>query len=145
MKIRILFITATIVSLTALTSCNKEGSDPIEDIKNSITEINKIKERSNNISDELGAFEVLRDLNQEMTNVRNASLALDEQYADVKRKDEDTLADDPEFTKKMEEFEQSLNEIDQALQVIKENIKPYEDKEEVEKMIVKLNHIMIMK
>jgi len=145
MKIRILFITATIVSLTALTSCNKEGSDPIEDIKNSITEINKIKERSNNISDELGAFEILRDLNQEMTNVRNASLALDEQYADVKRKDEDTLADDPEFTKKMEEFEQSLNEIDQALQVIKENIKPYEDKEEVEKMIVKLNHIMIMK
>jgi predicted nucleic acid-binding Zn-ribbon protein len=145
MKIRILFITATIVSLTALTSCNKEGSDPIEDIKNSITEINKIEERSNDISNELEAFEVLRDLNQEMKNIRNASLALDEQYADVKREDEGTLADDPEFTKKMEEFEQCLNTIDQSLQVIRKNVQPYEDKEEVEKMIKKLNHIMITK
>ncbi|MEA3449291.1 MAG: hypothetical protein U9Q98_12720 [Bacteroidota bacterium] len=145
MKIRILFITATIVSLTALTSCNKEASDPIEDIKNSTTEINKIEERSNNINDKIGAFEVLRDLNQEMKNVRNVSLALDEQYANVKRKEEDTLADNPEFTKKMEEFEQCLNDIDKSLQVIRENVKPYEDKEEVVKMIKKLNHIMITK
>lgn len=145
MKIRILFITATIVSLIALTSCNKEASDPIEDIKNSTTEINKIEERSNNINDKIGAFEVLRDLNQEMKNVRNVSLALDEQYANVKRKEEDTLADNPEFTKKMEEFEQCLNDIDKSLQVIRENVKPYEDKEEVVKMIKKLNHIMITK
>lgn len=145
MKIRILFITATIVSLIALTSCNKEASDPIEDIKNSTTEINKIEERSNNINDKIGAFEVLRDLNQEMKNVRNVSLALDEQYANVKRKEEDSLADNPEFTKKMEEFEQCLNDIDKSLQVIRENVKPYEDKEEVVKMIKKLNHIMITK
>ncbi|MGC9375240.1 MAG: hypothetical protein ACP5DQ_09390 [Bacteroidales bacterium] len=145
MKIRILFITATIIGLTALTSCNTDKSDPIEDIKNSITEINKIEERSNDISNELEAFEVLRDLNQEIKTVRNASLALDEQYADVKRKDEGTLADDPEFTKKMEEFEQYLNDIDKSLQIIRKNVKPYEDKEEVEKMIKKLNHIMITK
>ncbi|MGC9330594.1 MAG: hypothetical protein ACP5DZ_01800 [Bacteroidales bacterium] len=145
MKIRILFITAIIVSLTALTSCNKETSDPIEDIKNSTTEINKIAERSNNISDEIGAFEVLSDLNQEMKNIQNASLALDEQYANVERKYEETLADDPEFNNKMEEFEQCLNDIVESLQVIRENVKPFENKEEVEKMIKKLNQIMITK
>ncbi|MDA3819226.1 MAG: hypothetical protein PF590_01945 [Candidatus Delongbacteria bacterium] len=145
MKIRILFITATIIGLAALTSCNNDTSDPIEDIKTNTAAIKKIEERSNDISSELDAFEILRDLNQEMKTVRNASLALDEQYADVSRKNENTLADDPEFSKKMEEFEQCLNDIDKSLQVIRENVKPYEDKEEVEKMIKKLNHIMITK
>ena len=143
MKIRLIVISSLLASILLMGGCGSET--PMKDLKDASNEIDKIEQQSENIQNKEEAFTVLRDLNSEMKNVREAVLALDNKYINMKPDSEEfeKVKQSEEFKNTMEEFEKINSDINSSLAVISENIEPYKDNEEVKKMIEKLQSLLI--
>lgn len=134
MKTRLIIITGFLLSIFLLGGCGSENAP--EDLKSDVKEIKKLEKKSENLSSPEETFALLRDLNNAMKGVRDKTLALDKKYRN---------ASEAEQQKMVNEFEQIQKEIDNSLGVIRENIKPYEDDEQVSDMIQKLEEMLISK
>ena len=98
--------------------------------------IQQIEERSADISNAEEAFVLMRELNQNMKDIRDQILSMEQKY----RK-----ASESEKQKLKSEFQEANTQIDQSLNVISGNIEPYKEDKRVSKMLDKLNEIMISK
>ncbi len=135
MKTQITFITSLLLSLLLLSGCQSEKKQgPL--LQEEINTLKQIEQRSENIENSEDAFNVLRDLNQTLKDIREGTLTLENEYRTVPENEKQQLES---------EFKIAKNEIDQSLKVISNNIEPYKENERVSKMLDKLNEIMISK
>lgn len=132
MKARLIIITSFVLSVFLITGCG--GKKTVEDMKQEAKNLETLAERSQNINNAEEAFKLLRDLNQTMKDVRGIILAMDATYRD---------ASDSKKQEMTGEFEKVNNQIDKSLNTISENVEPYEDEEEVQKMLKKLEDLLI--
>ncbi|MFO8234362.1 MAG: hypothetical protein R6U04_03000 [Bacteroidales bacterium] len=135
MKTRLTIITSLLLGIFIFSGCGSEETTP-ENLDEDIKMLQELEERSGNIENKEEAFTLLRDLNQTMKSIRDKLLSMDAVYRE---------ASDEEKKRMEEEFEEANEQMDASLKVIRENIDPYKDGEEVSKMIEKLNEIMISK
>lgn len=134
MKTRLIIITGFLLSIFLLGGCGSEKAP--EDLKTDVKEIQKLEKQSEDLSSADEAFTLLRNLNQTMKTVRDKILELDKNYrnaSEAKKKEMEN------------EFQEVNKEIDKSLKVIRKNIKPYEDDEQVSNMIDKLESMLISK
>ncbi|MGM0612127.1 MAG: hypothetical protein ACQESM_01320 [Bacteroidota bacterium] len=152
MKSRMLILSTVIISMFFLAGCGEE-SNPMQDLEGVSKNINKIEEKSEQIDNAEEAFTVLQNLNDELKNLRDASMSLDDKHRDVnptkaKREgiDEDEqIKQSDDFERDMQKFDKITDDINSSLKVISENVKPYKDDPEVKKMMGKVETIMITK
>jgi PBP1b-binding outer membrane lipoprotein LpoB len=143
MKVRLIIISSLLASIIFMAGCGTDN--PMQDLKDASKEIDKIEKQSENIQNKEQAFTVLRDLNGAMKDVREAALALDNKYKNMRvGSDEFKKAKQSEdFKQTMNEFEKINSEIDSSLAAISKNLDPYKDDEEVKKMLSKLQSLLI--
>ena len=134
MKTRLIIITGFLLSIFLLGGCGSEKAP--EDLKTDVKEIQKLEKQSEDLSSADEAFTLLRNLNQAMKSVRDKILELDKKYRN---------ASEAEKKKMVDNFTEINKEIDKSLKVIRKNIKPYEDDEQVSNMIDKLEGMLISK
>lgn len=135
MKTQITFIFSLVVSLLLVSGCkSEEKQGPL--YQKEINSLKQIEQRSENIVNSEDAFNILRDLNQTLKDIREATLAFENYYRNVPENEQQQLEN---------EFINAKNEIDQSLKVISNNIEPYENDERVSNMLDKLHQIMISK
>ncbi|MCF8308356.1 MAG: hypothetical protein K9I68_05030 [Bacteroidales bacterium] len=134
MKTRLIIITGFLLSIFLLGGCGSEKAP--EDLKTDVKEIQKLEKQSEDLSSADEAFSLLRNLNQAMKSVRDKILELDKKYRN---------ASEAEKKKMVDNFTEINKEIDKSLKVIRKNIKPYEDDEQVSNMIDKLEGMLISK
>ncbi|MCF8304009.1 MAG: hypothetical protein K9I94_12095 [Bacteroidales bacterium] len=132
MKARLIIITSIVLSVFLITGCG--GKKTVEDLEQEAKNLETLAERSQNIDNADEAFKLLRDLNQTMKDVRGIILAMDATYRD---------ASDSKKQEMTGEFEKVNNQIDKSLNTISENVEPFEDEEEVQKMLKKLEDLLI--
>ncbi|MFP4041553.1 MAG: hypothetical protein ACLFT6_02200 [Bacteroidales bacterium] len=136
MKSRILIIiTSLLVGALIFSGCKSEDKTP-ENLEEDVKALQELEKSSENLENTDDAFALMRDLNQTMKGIRDKLLSMDANY---------NTANEEEKKKMEKEFEDANKEIDKSLKTIRENIKPYEEEEEVSKMIQKLNEILISK
>ncbi|MFP4448936.1 MAG: hypothetical protein ACLFPH_09390 [Bacteroidales bacterium] len=136
MKSRILIIiTSLLVGALIFSGCKSEDTTP-ENLDEDVKALQELEKSSENLENTDDAFALMRDLNQTMKGIRDKLLSMDANY---------NTANEEEKKKMEKEFEDANKEIDKSLKTIRENIKPYEEEEEVSKMIQKLNEILISK
>ncbi|MFP3861283.1 MAG: hypothetical protein ACLFUW_10710 [Bacteroidales bacterium] len=136
MKSRILIIiTSLLVGALIFSGCKSEDTTP-ENLEEDVKALQELKKSSENLENTDDAFTLMRELNQTMKGIRDKVLSMDANY---------NTATEEEKKKMEKEFEDANKKIDKSLKTIKENIKPYEEDEEVSKMIQKLNEILISK
>ncbi|MFP4017991.1 MAG: hypothetical protein ACLFNL_02750 [Bacteroidales bacterium] len=136
MKSRILIIiTSLLVGALIFSGCKSEDKTP-ENLEEDVKALQELEKSSENLENTDDAFTLMRELNQTMKGIRDKLLSMDANY---------NTATEEEKKKMEKEFEDANKEIDKSLKTIKENIKPYEEDEEVSKMIQKLNEILISK
>lgn len=143
MKARIILISTLLAGMIFMAGCGSET--PMQDLKDASKEINKIEKRSKDLKNKEEAFTLLRDLNNEMKDVREAALSLDSKYKNMKAGSEEfkKAKQSEDFQKTMEEFSKINSEIDSSLAVISKNLDPYKEDEEVKKMLSKLQSLLI--
>ncbi len=143
MKIRLIVISSLLAGMLFMSGCGSD--DPMQDLKDAAGEIDKIEQQSENIQSKEEAFTILRDLNNEMKNVREAALALDEKYIDMEPGSEEyeKVKQSEDFKNRMKEFEKINSDINSSLAVISDNIEPYKEDDEVKKMLEKLQSLLI--
>ncbi|SRR6056297_507775 len=143
MKVRLIIISSLLAGILFMSGCGTDN--PMQDLRDASKEIDKIEKQSENIQNKEQAFTVLRDLNGAMKDVREAALALDNKYKNMRvGSDEFKKAKQSEdFKQTMNEFEKINSEIDSSLAVISKNLDPYKDDEEVKKMLNKLQSLLI--
>lgn len=161
MKARLLVITSLLISIVFMAGCSSDT--PMQQLKTASQEIDKIEKRSENIKNKEEAFTLLRDLNQELKDIKNAALALDEKvmngidtanYEMYKPNGNDAFnqLEESDFKSKqhyedyknnVKQFEKFNADINSSLAVISKNLEPFKDDEEVSKMLEKLQGIMI--
>ena len=126
-----------------MTGCGSEN--PMQNLKDAAKEIDKIEQQSENVQNTDQAFTTLRDLNNAMKDVREAVLALDNKYKNMKVGGEEfkKAKQSEDFKKTMEEFEKVNSDINASLATISENLDPYKKDEEVKKMLTKLQSLLI--
>ncbi|MFO8086176.1 MAG: hypothetical protein R6T91_00030 [Bacteroidales bacterium] len=142
MKTRLLFISTVILGITLFSACSTDTT-PMDQLKDAAVEIDKIEERSADISSAEEAFIVLRDFNQVMKDVRNAVMAMDAEYKDMSKEEFAEYKESAEFQTKMDEFKTVNNDIDDSMKTISENVDPYKEDKQVEDMLKKLEDILI--
>ncbi|MFP4047305.1 MAG: hypothetical protein ACLFT4_06050 [Bacteroidales bacterium] len=136
MKSRILIIiTSLLVGALIFSGCKSEDTTP-ENLDEDVKALQELEKSSENLENTDDAFTLMRELNQTMKGIRDKLLSMDANY---------NTANEEEKKKMEKEFEDANKEIDKSLKTIRENIKPYEEEEEVSKMIQKLNEILISK
>ena len=144
MKIRILYISSLFLSLLIFSSCGSEApADHFADLESYNNNIEKVAEQSESVSSAEEAFTTLRNLNQEIKNVRGAVLAIDAKYNDLSESEFETVKQSPEFKQRMQRFEQAMDKMDASLQKIKSNVDPYKSDKQVSQMYDKLESILI--
>ena len=143
MKARLIVISSLLVSMFLMASCGSET--PMQDMRDAAKEIQKIEEKSKSVDNKEDAFTTLRDLNNAMKDVREAALALDNEYKNMKAGSEEfkKAKQSEDFQNKMEEFKKINSEINSSLAVISKNLDPYKKDEEVKKMLSKLQSLLI--
>ncbi len=134
MKNQIIITASLLLSLFFFPGCKSDTSPA--DLREEVEVLKEIEKRSENIQSENDAFNVLRDLNQTIKDIRDKILQMEEQYREVSENEKMQMED---------EFGQANREIDRSLGVISNNTKPYKDNEDVSKMLDKLNEILISK
>lgn len=135
MKTQITYITSLLLSLLLFSGCQSEKKQgPL--LQEEINTLKQIEQRSENIENPEDAFNVLRDLNQSLKDIRDEILTLENKYRMVSENEKQQLES---------EFINAKSEIDQSLNVISNNVEPYKGDERVSKMLEKLNQIMISK
>ena len=134
---RHLIITSILLSIVILSGCGKDEKSAISTLQSEVKEIQKIEQRSENIGSQEDAFNVLRDLNQSMKQVRDACLALDTEYRKSR--------DEAEKQQSLEQFTHLNQQIDESLSTISSNVEPYKDQEQIKQMLNKLRNLMISK
>jgi outer membrane murein-binding lipoprotein Lpp len=134
MKTRLTIITSILLSLIIFSGCQSESTP--ENLQEDVKEIKRIANNSENIEDKEDAFEILRNLNQKMKDVRDNILAMEAKYR---------TASENKKREMESEFKEANAQIDESLGVIRENVDPYKNEQEVSKMIDKLNEILISK
>ena len=134
MKTRLTIITSIFLSLIIFSGCQSESTP--ENLQKDVKEIKRIANNSENIENKEDAFEILRNLNQKMKDVRDNILAMEAKYR---------TASESKKSEMESEFKEANAQIDESLGVIRENVDPYKDEQEVSKMIDKLNEILISK
>ena len=144
MKKRLFLISSLFLGLLIFSGCGSDTT-PMEDLKTASKEIDKIEKRSENVSSTDEAFQLMRDLNQEIKDVRGAVMALDAEYTDMKPGSEEfeKVTQTEEYKQKVAEFEKVNAQIDSSLATISKNMEPYKDKEQVDQMIQKLQDLLI--
>jgi geranylgeranyl pyrophosphate synthase len=143
MKVRTSIISGLLVLMFFMSGCGDKA--PMQNLKESAKEIEKIAEQSKNIQNKEQAFTILRDLNNEMKDVREAVLALDNKYNKMKpgsEKFKDVKQTD-DFQNTMKEFEKVNERINSSMASISKNLEPYKEDEEVKKMLEKLQTLLI--
>ncbi len=143
MKARLTVISSLLAFMLLMTGCASET--PMQDLKDAAKEIETIEKQSQDIQNKEEAFTILRDLNGAMKNVREAVLALDSKYKNMKTGSEEykKAKESEEFKNTMEEFNKINTRIDSSLANISKNLEPYKDDQEVKKMLNKLQTILI--
>lgn len=143
MKARIFVISTLLAGILFMTGCGSEN--PMQNLKDAAKEIDKIEQQSENVQNTDQAFTTLRDLNNAMKDVREAVLALDNKYKNMKVGGEEfkKAKQSEDFKKTMEEFEKVNSDINASLATISENLDPYKKDEEVKKMLTKLQSLLI--
>jgi outer membrane murein-binding lipoprotein Lpp len=136
MKTRITFIASLLVTILMFSGCQSEDKQQGAMFQEEVKTIQQIEERSADISNAEEAFVLMRELNQNMKDIRDQILSMEQKY----RK-----ASESEKQKLKSEFQQANTQIDQSLKVISGNIEPYKEDKRVSKMLDKLNEIMISK
>lgn len=134
MKTRLTFITSLLLSLLLFSGCHSESTS--EGLEDEVKEIQRLEEQSKNIENTEDAFELTRNLNQNMKSIRDKILDMEIKYRE---------ASQAEKGKMENKFKEANAKIDESLKVISENIEPYKDKEQVSRMLDKLNEILISK
>lgn len=135
MKTQITFIISLLMSLLLLFGCKSdEKQGPL--LQKEINSLKQIEQRSENIENSEDAFNILRDLNQTLKDIREGTLTFENDYRAVSENEQQQLETS---------FINAKNEIDQSLKVISNNIDPYKNDERVSKMLDKLHEIMISK
>ena len=135
MKTQIIFITSLLLSLLLFSGCQSEKKKgPL--LQEEINTLEQIEQRSENIGNPEDAFNVLRDLNKTLKDIREGILTMENEYRTVPENEKEQLES---------EFKSAKNEIDQSLKTISNNIAPYKEDDRVSKMLEKLNDIMISK
>ncbi|MGM0567324.1 MAG: hypothetical protein ACQESX_11240 [Bacteroidota bacterium] len=144
MKTRILYISSLFLSLLIFSSCGSDApADHLANLESYSDNIEKVAEKSESVSSAEEAFTTLRDLNQEIKNVRGTVLAIDAEYKDLTESEFESVKQSPEFKQRMQRFEQSMEKMDASLQQIKSNVDPYKSDEQVSQMYDKLESILI--
>jgi PBP1b-binding outer membrane lipoprotein LpoB len=143
MKVRLTVISSLLAFMLFMTGCGSET--PMQDLRDAAKEIEQIEKQSQNVQNKEEAFTILRDLNGAMKDVREAVLALDSKYKNMKAGSEEfkKAKESEEFKNTMEEFEKINSKIDSSLANISKNLDPYKDNEEVKKMLKKLQTLLI--
>ena len=134
MKSQIIITATLLLSLLFFKGCKSETSPA--DLQEEVKVLKEIEKRSENIDSKNDAFNVLRDLNQTVKDIRDKILQMEERYRE---------ASESEKAQIEKTFEQANKEIDGSLGIISKNTEPYKDIEEVSKMLEKLNEILISK
>lgn len=135
MKTQIKIITGLVLSLLLFSGCQSEKKQgPL--LQKELEAMKQIEQQSENIQNSEEAFTVLRDLNQTLKDIREATLSLENDYRTGSESKKQQLE---------REFNNANSEIDHSLSVISNNIDPFKEDERVSKMLVKLNEIMISK
>ena len=134
MKTRITIITSVFLSLLLFSGCQSESTS--DGLQEEVKEIQRLEEESGNIENNEDAFELMRNLNQTMKDVRDKILEMEANYRKATENER----------KEMEsEFEKANAQINESLKVISENVEPYKDEEQVSQMLNKLQEVMISK
>src|SRR6056297_3014225 len=106
MKTQITFITSLLLSLLLFSGCqSEEKQGPL--LQEEVTTMKQIEQRSENIENSEDAFNVLRDLNQTLKDIRNEILTLEMKYRTVSENEKQQLEND--FVSAKTEIDQSLN------------------------------------
>ncbi|MGC9343651.1 MAG: hypothetical protein ACP5E3_13185 [Bacteroidales bacterium] len=135
MKTQITFIVSLLISLLLLSGCKSDDKQgPL--LQKEINSLKQIELQSENIANSEDAFNILRDLNQTLKDIREGTLTFENDYRAVSENEKQQLETS---------FINAKNEIDQSLKVISNNIDPYKNDERVSKMLDKLHEIMISK
>jgi hypothetical protein len=134
MKTPITIITSIFLSLLLFSGCQSESST--EGLQEEVKEIQRLEKESGNIKNKEDAFELMRNLNQTMKDVRDKILEMEANYRKASENER----------KEMEsEFEKANAQINESLKIISENVEPYKDEEQVSQMLNKLQEVMISK
>ncbi len=134
MKTQIIITASFLLSLIFFPGCKPENS-PVN-LQEEVRVLKEIEERSENIENKNDAFNVLRDLNQTVKDIRDKILQMEERYREASGNEKAQIE---------KEFEQANKEIDRSLGIISKNTEPYKDIEEVSKMLEKLHELLISK
>lgn len=134
MKNQIIITASLLLSLIFFSGCKSESAPA--NLQEEVKVLKEIEKRSENIENKNDAFNVLRDLNLTVEDIRNNILQMEERYREASENEKAQIE---------KEFEQANKEIDRLLGIISENTEPYKDIEEVSKMLEKLNEVLISK
>lgn len=126
-----------LLTMLLLSACGEDKQGTLDNLRAEAKEIQKIEARSDQINSEEDAFNVLRDLNQSLKQVRDECLDLDAEYRETK--------ETPAKDQMKKEFSQINRQINQSLKTISKNLEPYKEKEEINRMLEKLREMMISK
>lgn len=132
MKTRLLIISSFLTGILILSGCG--GDKTSNNLGAEAAEIQMLAERSENLTNAEEAFALLRDLNQSVKDIREIVLTMDEAYAEAPVEEKAAME---------AEFDVVNSKIDTSLSIISKNIEPYRNNEKVEKMLNKLNDLLI--
>lgn len=138
MKARNLIIASIIAGLFFMAGCGEEApKEKIGTLKSELDEIKKLEEKSKNLQTADDAFTLIRDLNKNMKNVRDAVLDMDTEY--------NALEDESRKKEVEQRFAKVNKQLDASLETISKNVEPYKDDERVQRILSKLHEILISK
>ncbi len=135
MKTHLAIITSFLLSVLLFSGCQSDKAKPA-DLQEDIKEMKLLAERSENLENKKEAFDLMKDLNQNMKDIRDKTMEMDMKYRSASENEKEEME---------RKFEEVTTKIDKHLGTIKKNIEPYEEDDEVAKMIEKLNEILISK
>ena len=135
MKTHLAIITSFLLSVLLFSGCQSDKAKPA-DLQEDIKEMKLLAERSENLENKKEAFDLMKDLNQNMKDIRDKTMEMDMKYRSASENEKEEME---------RKFEEVTTKIDKHLGTIKKNIEPYEEDDEVSKMIEKLNEILISK